>query len=78
VINASLKFHLVTGCFQIHTNAINFVKSLQDQNMNAAIIGQNQLGMYVVSCGDYSSRKEANNQLEQLRKVQPNAWLYKN
>lgn len=78
IINTDLKFHLVTGCFQVHDNAINFVKNLQQQNINAAIIGQNKFGLYVVSCGDYASHKEASNQLEQLRKVKPDAWLYKN
>lgn len=77
-INADLNFHLVTGCFQVHDNAINFVKLLQQKNLNAAIIGQNRDGLYVVSCGDFASRKEASHQLEQLRKIQPEAWLYKN
>ncbi len=72
------KFHLVTGCFQIQDNAINFVKTLQQQNINAAIIGRNKAGLYVVSCGNYITYKEASNQLGQLRKVKPDAWLYKN
>jgi cell division septation protein DedD len=78
VVNTDFKFHLVTGCFQIQNNAINFVKTLQQQNLDAVIIGQNKDGLYVVSCGNYATRKEANNQLEQLRKVKPDAWLYKN
>jgi cell division protein FtsN len=77
-VNPDNKFHLVAGCFQIQENAIKFVAALQQQNIDAAIIGQNNKGLYVVSCGDYPSRKEANNQLENLRKSQPNAWLYKN
>ncbi|MGQ0828035.1 MAG: SPOR domain-containing protein [Bacteroidota bacterium] len=76
-INGDLKFHLVTGCFQVHDNAINFVKTLQQKNLSASIIGQNRDGLYVVSCGDFASRKEASAQLEQLRKIQPEAWLYK-
>lgn len=77
-VNAAYKFHLVAGCFQIEENAIRFVSILQQQNINASIIGQNNKGLYVVSCGDYATRKEANNELENLRKLQPNAWLYKN
>lgn len=77
-INADAKFHLVAGCFQIQDNAIKFVASLQQQNINAAIIGQNDKGLYVVSCGDYRTRREANDELSNLRKLQPNAWLYKN
>lgn len=77
-VNPENRFHLVAGCFQIRENAVKFVASLQEQNINAAIIGQNNKGLYVVSCGDYATRKEANNELENLRKLQPNAWLYKN
>jgi cell division septation protein DedD len=72
-----LNFHLVTGCFQIEENALQFVKLLQEQNIDASIIGQNKKGLYVVSCGNYATRKEANSQLEELRKVKQDAWLYK-
>jgi hypothetical protein len=78
VLNPDNRFHLVAGCFQIEENAIKFVAALQQQHISAAIIGQNNKGLYVVSCGDYNTRKEANNELENLRKLQPNAWLYKN
>ena len=77
-INLNYTFHLVAGCFQIEENAINFVKTLQSQNLTAAIIGQNNKGLYVVSCGDFVTRKDALNELDNLRIVQPNAWLYKN
>jgi cell division septation protein DedD len=73
----NLKFHLVTGCFQIEQNAINFVNNLRSQNMQASIIGQRN-GLYVVSCGNYSTRKEALDSLTQLKNNQPNAWLMKN
>ena len=71
------KFHLVTGCFQIEENAINFVLDLKKQNINASIIGKRN-GLYVVSCGDYSTRKDALDNLNQLKINQPNAWLLKN
>lgn len=77
-INLNFKFHLVAGCFQIQKNAVKFVSMLKEQNLDAAIIGQNNKGLYVVSCGDYVTRKDALNDLENLRKAQPNAWLYKN
>jgi cell division septation protein DedD len=77
-VDPSNKFHLVAGCFAIEENAIKFVASLQQQNLNASIIGKNNKGLFVVSCGDYATRKEANDELSNLRKLQPNAWLYKN
>ncbi|MCK6648868.1 MAG: SPOR domain-containing protein [Bacteroidia bacterium] len=79
VISAnSFKFHVVAGCFKIESNAINFVKQLQSENINASIIGQNAEGLFVVSCGDYATRKQATESLQAIRSTQPNAWLYKN
>ncbi len=77
-INLNYKFHLVAGCFQIQENAIKFVQTLQAESLSAAIIGQNNKGLYVVSCGDFPTRKDALNELGNLRKLQPNAWLYRN
>jgi nucleoid DNA-binding protein len=77
-IDPANRFHLVAGCFQIEENAVKFVSALQQQNLNASIIGKNDKGLFVVSCGDFSSRKEASSELQNLRKLQPNAWLYKN
>ncbi|MDQ3046503.1 MAG: SPOR domain-containing protein [Bacteroidota bacterium] len=79
VVNAPVnaRFHVVAGCFQILNNAENFVITLREQHVNASIIGQNDQGLYVVSCGDYVSRKDALNDLDSLRKIQPNAWLYR-
>ncbi|MCE3279817.1 MAG: hypothetical protein K0S44_2008 [Bacteroidetes bacterium] len=77
-VDPNNKYHVVAGCFAIEENAIKFVASLQQQNLNAAIIGKNNKGLFVVSCGDYATRKEANEELSNLRKLQPNAWLYKN
>jgi cell division protein FtsN len=77
-INLDYNFHLVAGCFQVEENAVKFVQSLQAQNLSAAIIGKNNKGLYVVSCGDFATRKDALSELNALRKVQPNAWLYRN
>lgn len=73
---SDLKFHLVTGCFSIESNAINFVTDLMDDNLEASIIGKRN-GLYVVSCGNFSTRKEALKNLSQLKLHQPNAWLLK-
>lgn len=78
-INSSdFKFHVVAGCFKIQENANNFVVQLKEQNINATIIGQNKDGLFVVSCGDFSNRKQATEELQIIRQSQPNAWLYKN
>lgn len=72
--NKELKFHLITGCFQVPENADRFVGILQSQNLTASIIGKRN-GLLVVSSGDFASREEALAQLVQLKKSQPEAWL---
>jgi hypothetical protein len=76
-VNLKFNFHLVAGCFQIEENALNFVNTLKQQNISASIIGQNNKGLYVVSCADFSTRKEALMELENIRKLQPSTWLYR-
>jgi cell division septation protein DedD len=71
------KFHVVAGCFQIERNAIKYIETLRQQNINASIIGQNDKGLYVVSCGNFATRKEANIKLNDLRNQQQTVWLYK-
>lgn len=75
-IDLDFKFHLITGCFQIQENATRFVNDLQNQNITASIIGKRN-GLYVVSSGNYATRKEAFMQLKELKKSQPEAWLLK-
>lgn len=77
-VGGNSKFHLVAGCFQVEQNAVKFVGTLQQQNIPASIIGKNDRGLFVVSCGDYATRTEALHELEKLRQQQPDAWLYRN
>ena len=72
------KFHIVAGCFQVQNNAERYVETLQNQNINASIIGQNEKGLFMVSCGDFTTRKEAASQMAYLRQQQENLWLYTN
>ena len=74
--NSNHEFHLITGCFQIRENADKFVIDLQHQNISASIIGMRG-SLYVVSAGEYATRREAYSQLQQLRTTQPEAWLLK-
>jgi len=77
-IDANTGFHIVAGCFLVHDNAINFVKKLKQQNLNASIIGKNDKNMYVVSCGDFTTRTSADNELQKFRNKGVTVWLYKN
>jgi cell division septation protein DedD len=77
-VNLDFKFHIVAGCFAIEKNAIKFVASLQQQNIDAAIIGKNDKQLFVVSVGNYATYKETNKEMANIRKQLPNVWLYKN
>ena len=70
------KYHIVTGCFQIEENAIKFVETLSDQNMESAIIGKNKNNLFVVSSGGYNSYNQAIQALRTIQQTQPGAWLY--
>lgn len=72
-----MPFHVVAGCFQVEANAVKYIDILQQQQINASIIGQNEKGLYVVSCGDYATRKEATVKLNELRGQNQSVWLYK-
>jgi hypothetical protein len=72
----SMKYHIVTGCFQMEENAKHFITSLQQQNIEGAIIGKNNKGLYVVSSGNFSSKEQAAKELKTLKQQQPNAWLF--
>jgi len=73
-----MHYHVVVGCFAIENNAINFVATLKEQNITASIIGKNNKDLFVVSCGDYATGKEANIQLMAIRKQLGSVWLYQN
>lgn len=70
-------FHIVGGCFELLSNAENFVSSMNAKNTSASIIGKNKNGLHIVSLGEFSSRKEAYLQLENIRKTNPDAWMLK-
>ncbi len=68
------KFHVVAGCFQIKANADKFVKELQSRNISASIIGKHR-GLFVVSCGNYATRKEAYLEMDQLKRNLTSVWM---
>ena len=78
MVDVHTGYHLVAGCFQVYQNAIHFVELLRQENLNAVIIGKNNKNMYVVSCGDFTTYEVAAKELQKIRKVRPNTWVYKN
>lgn len=73
-----LPYHIVGGCFEIQANAEKLVNDMKSQNLEALIIGQNKNGLYIVSLGNYASKKEAFEELASIRKINSGAWLMKN
>lgn len=70
-------FHVISGCFKIESNAHNFVAMMRAKNLNAAIIGKNKDGLFMVSCGDFADRAMAETELAKVR-MSTAAWVYEN
>lgn len=74
---AGMKYHIISGCFKIESNAHNFVAMMKSKNLNAEIIGKNKDGLFMVSCGDFSNRDQAEHELARVRMITA-AWVYEN
>lgn len=70
-------FEVVLGCFSILNNANKMVKKLSGQQIRAAVSGQNEKGLYIVSGGGYNTKEEALVQLAEIKTAYPNAWIKK-
>lgn len=72
------KYHIIGGAFTNKDLAEKLVNKLGDDGFNAYIAGQNNIGLYRVSAGNFESREKA---IEQLRWFQSHvnaaAWLLK-
>ena len=72
------RFHVVGGCFKIIENAQRLISQLKSRNIEAAIIGQTNSGLYIVSYGDYASRWAARKELARIKASDNDAaWLLK-
>ena len=71
-------YFIVCGCFKIEANAVNFVNELRQHFENAAIVGKNKEGLFVVSCGNFSNKVQAYQELARVRTVQKDSWMFEN
>lgn len=69
------KFEIVFGCFTVLANAKRMHKDLQRNHLQTSISEKNSKGMYVISQGDFESKEEAIEQLEELKTSYPKAWI---
>lgn len=75
--SAEGNFQVVLGCFSVLNNATKMVKKLSQQQIKAAVSGQNEKGLYIVSGGGYHTKAEAMVQLAGIKTTYPNAWIKK-
>ena len=77
VINAR-KYDLVIGCFSNLNNAQHLVSKLNDQGQSSKIVGQNNLGLYVVAYGTYNSKSDARRVQKALSSEGVSTWIKMN
>ena len=70
-------FEIVLGCFSIRENANRMIQKLSSQNIKAIVSGKNEKGMFVVSNGNYATKEEAINKLQEVKETFPHAWIKK-
>lgn len=70
-------YYVIGGCFRSEENAKKFVSEMKAKNMDAAIIGQNRSGLYMVSLYSSSSFNQATDVLPEIKSnVVQSAWVY--
>lgn len=70
----SLRYHLITGCFSIRSNAERMVRKMRREGFNASIIDQKG-GLYRVSGASFAQRAEATAKLDVVRQYSDGTWL---
>ena len=62
-------FHIISGAFRDHNNALKHINSLKEQGYVASIVDKTPAGLYVVSLKGFDSYNEASEQLSKLKKA---------
>jgi len=72
------KYHIIGGAFNNKDLADKLVKKLENEGFSAYIAGQNNIGLYRVSAGNFENREKAVEQLRWFQShVNATAWLLK-
>jgi len=69
------QFEIVVGCFSKVENAKKLIRQLSRKNVQAALGGKNEKGLYLVHAGRFQDRAQAVSRIEQLRTKHPHAWI---
>lgn len=74
----SNKYHVIGGCFKLKKNADKYVEELKAKGVDAAIIGQNEVGLYMVSLFSSNSFAQVTDALPEIKSnTIEGAWVYK-
>ena len=71
-------YYVIGGCFGVFENATGFRDDMIAEGFQAAIIGQNEKGLHMVSLYSSPDNKSALNELALIQeKAQTSAWLFR-
>ena len=71
-------FHIISGAFRDHNNAMKHINDLKGQGYAASIVDTTPAGLYVVSLKGFGSYDEASKQLSELKKAGFSSyWIFK-
>lgn len=74
----SNSFHIIGGCFKLKKNADKYVEELKAKGVDAVIIGQNEVGLYMVSLFSSNSFAQITDALPEIKtNTIESAWVYK-
>jgi len=78
IVDANKKYHIIVGCFQSKTNADNYFKTIEGKGYTPRMFEAGSDGLYKISCGSYSTRAEANQELKKVfNDIGSQAWILK-
>ena len=78
VISTEPDYYIIGGAFRDHKNALKLIGTLQQQGYPAAIVDTTASGLYIVSMKSFTDYKEAENQLDEVKKAGfSSSWILK-
>jgi|SRR5690554_2366045 len=70
-----LNYHIVAGAFREESNAEQEFLNLSNQGYKARKLEKSKYGLYPVLYGSYTTYEEARENIREIRKSNPDAWL---
>lgn len=70
-----LNYHIVAGAFREEVNAEKAFRDLSGQGYKSRKLDKNKYGLYPVLFGSFQTYEEAQQNLKQIKNINPEAWL---